>query len=106
MEVGGDRFEVLQITLPEFDSIAEDTQEDVKRVACLQLPLKQRLLDMKVDEDLKLDQLVEDKNNIMKKVLTQAAQGRQVSAYLKTWRGSQRTAMERDGMSRDWCQQC
>jgi hypothetical protein len=65
------------------------------------MSVKERLLEMKVDADIKLDDVAVNKEKLKKKALTKALQGRQMSAFLKKWRGSQRQAMERDGRSRE-----
>ena len=55
VKVGGGKFEVIQVALPMFDSIADDLKEDVERAVYLQRSPKERLLEMKVDQRMLAD---------------------------------------------------
>ena len=98
--VGGNKYEVIQVALPFFDSITDNLKPDVGRAVYLQRSPKERLLDMKIDqklvaEKLKVDAKTKDEG------LQKALRGRQVAAYLKNWSAKQRKEMEEHGVSRE-----
>jgi hypothetical protein len=101
VDVGGENFEAIQVSLPMFESIADDLEADVKRAVYLQRSPKDRLLDMKVDERLLAEKIGEEKKNLKNKSLKKALRGRQVAAYLKTWTSAKRKDIEAHGISRE-----
>ena len=101
VQVGGENFEAIQVSLPMFDSIADDLEQDVERAVYLQRSPKDRLLDMKVDERLLAEKIAEDKNILKKHSVKKALRGRQVSAYLKTWTSARRKDIEAHGIRRE-----
>ena len=99
VQVGGQEFEIIQVALPMFDSIEEGLEKDVERAVYLQTSVKERLMRMKVDEQMKVESKP-DATNMKNKALSKALRGRQVAAYLKNWTAAQRKALDDDGMSR------
>ena len=101
VKVGGEKFEVIQVALPMFDSIADDLKEDVERAVYLQRSPKERLLEMKVDQRMLAEKIAEEKDKVKTKSLKKALRGRQVAAYLQNWSGGKRKDMEDNGVSRE-----
>ncbi len=101
VKVGGEKFEVIQVALPMFDSIADDLKDDVQRAVYLQRSPKERLLEMKVDQHLLAENMKEEKGPLKNKALKKALRGKLVSAYLQNWSGGKRKDMEDNGISRE-----
>ena len=99
IHVGGQDFEVLQLSLPMFESMDPALEQDFERAAYLQIPVKERLMNMKVDAEMTILKHAEA-TDVKSKALDKVLRARQVGEYLKKWTAQQRKAMTDDGVSR------
>ena len=101
VKVGGEKYDIIQVALPMFESIADDLKTDMERAVYLQRSVKERLLEMQVDERRLAEAMTERPNKVKDRALKKALRGRQVAAYLQNWSGAKRKEMEEHGVSRE-----
>jgi hypothetical protein len=95
--VGGSKYEMLQILLPEFGDVDAALESDFARAAYLQTSPVERLLQQKLDAELSSQKV--EATKVKSKSLEKAVRGKATTAFLKNWRKEQLGFMTKDGKS-------
>ena len=98
-EVGGVKYESLQLCLPEFGEMDPSLQDDMQRACYLQLDPKQRALEFQVSE-LVTEQTEKFVEKCQKKHEEKVMKARARAVMLASWNKRSEKAMEDDGRSR------
>ena len=101
VKVGGEKYDIIQMALPMFESIADDLKTDMERAVYLQRSVKERLLEMHVGERRLAEAMTERPDRLKDRSLKKALRGKQMAAYLEGWSGAKRKEMQEHGVSRE-----